>query len=331
MPVPLLVRQTLLRGSHAAPTLRAASLGVVSRPVHTQPNQPHPNSGSKRASWPLRTLSGGLVAAGSGWYYLGTTEARTFPVYSPLESGNPAEGGKQVAGSSTLLRPASPAAPRRQTVTLVFLTSNTTSKGLVKSLMSNFGGGSGETEKWFPWIAYFREAGYDCLQMNLALPLSTSTETATHEGKDRTTSLLADELHTQIRLSNLQRQPVLFVHHAADSSPEATSRIVSRYIEPNQAAKSGGGGFWSKIFGGGGMFGGRPAIPGLVVISDFDDASALTLFGKHPKLNTLIVTNGGAGTAAHQGKVTVMDAQNKGHDKVVKDIERWLIKEGYEG
>ncbi|KAJ1021106.1 hypothetical protein NDA16_003892 [Ustilago loliicola] len=324
-----LARQTLLRDSHAAPTLRAANLGVASRLIHTQPNQPRPNAGPNRASWPLKTLGGGLVAAGSGWYYLGTTEARTFSVYSPLESDNPADGGKQVTGSSTLLRPASPAAPRRQTVTLVFLTSNSTSKGLVKSLMSNFGGGSGDTEKWFPWIGYFREAGYDCLQMNLALPPSQASETSTHQGNDRTTARLADELHTQIRLSNLQRQPVLFVHHAADAAPSATSQIVSQYIEPNQAGKSGDG-FWSKLFGGGGMFGGRPAISGLVVISDLDDASALTLFGKHPKLNTLIVANGGAGTAAHQGKVTVMDAQSKNHEKVIKDIERWLIKEGYE-
>ncbi|SPC61289.1 uncharacterized protein UHOD_20062 [Ustilago sp. UG-2017b] len=132
-------------------------------------------------------------------------------------------------------------------------------------------------------------------------------------------------------MSSLQRQPVLFVHHAADASPEAASQngSVSQYIEPGQAGKSGGR-FWSKLFGGGGMFGGKPAISGLVVISDLDDASALTLFGKHPKLNTLIVANGGAGTAAHQGKVTVMDARSKNHEKVTKDIERWLIKEGYE-
>ncbi|SPC64568.1 uncharacterized protein UHOD_07430 [Ustilago sp. UG-2017b] len=330
MSLPLLARQTLLRGSHVTPAMLAVSLDVTSRLIHTQPNQPHPNAGPKRASWPLKTLGGGLVAAGSGWYYLGTTEARTFSVYSPLESNKPADGGKRVTGSSTLLRPASPAAPRRQTVTLVFLTSNTTSKGLVKSLMSNFGGGSGETEKWFQWIGYFREAGYDCLQMNLALPPSEATETTTYEGRDRTTAKLADELHTQIRMSNLQRQPVLFVHHAADASPEATSQIVSQYIEPGQAGKSGGG-FWSKLFGGRSMFGGKPEISGLVVISDLDDASALMLFGKHPKLNTLIVANGGAGTAAHQGKVTVMDARSKNHEKVIKDIGRWLIKEGYEG
>ncbi|KAJ1033736.1 hypothetical protein NDA13_001716 [Ustilago tritici] len=92
-------------------------------------------------------------------------------------------------------------------------------------------------------------------------------------------------------MSSLQRQPVLFVHHAADAYPEATSQnvSVSQYIEPGQAGKSGGG-FWSKLFGGGGMFG-----------------------------------------AAHQGKVRVMDARSKNHEKVIKDIERWLIKEGYEG
>ncbi len=171
--------------------------------------------------------------------------------------------------------------------------------------------------------------------MNLALPPNASSEganTSSAEGVDKTTAKLADELHTQIRLSNLQRQPVLFVHHSAGSDPASTSQVVSSYIEPNQSKGNGsGGGFLSKIFGGGGMFGSRPAISGLVVISDLDDASALTLFGKHPKLNTLIVANGGANTEGHQGKVTVLDAQGKGNEKVIKEIERWLIREGYEG
>lgn len=275
------------------------------------------------------------MAAGGGWCYLGNNDVyqkQSFSVYSPLES----ESGeaKQVNGSSTLLRPASPAAPRRQTVTLVFLTSQSTGQGLVKSLVSNLGGGSGEREKWFPWIGYFQEAGHDCLQMNLALPNNDNgagADTTSREGVDKTTARLADELHSQIRLSNLQRQPVLFVHHAADSSPISTAQMVSSYIEPGKGGSSGGGGFLSKIFGGGGMFGSRPAISGLVVISDLDDASALTLFGKHPKLNTLIVANGGANTTAHQGKVTVMDAKGANNDKIIKDIECWLIKERYEG
>lgn len=275
------------------------------------------------------------MAAGGGWYYLGNNEMHQqkqgFSVYAPLESE--AAGGSKVEGSSTLLRPASPAAPRRQTVTLVFVTSQSTGQGLVKSLVSNLGGGSNEREKWFPWIGYFREAGYDCLQMNLALPSSDKdgADTTSHADVGKTTARLADELHSQIRLSNLQRQPVLFVHHTADSSSTSTAQIVSSYIEPNSSGGSSGGGFLSKIFGGGGMFSARPAISGLVVISDLDDASALTLFGKHPKLNTLIVANGGANTAAHQGKVTVMDANGQKDDKIIKDIERWLIKEGYEG
>lgn len=313
--------QPVLRGQASSalrsitnPTVRIGS-PIPALATRSFTTQPRPSTQGATRRWPLKTLSGGLIA-GSGWYYLGS-DARTFSVYTPLESDE-----KPVTGSSTLVRPASPAAPRRQTVTLVFLTSQSTSKGLVKSLVSNFGGGGGEREKWFPWIGYFREAGYDCLQMNLALP--------PNEGGDKTTARLADELHTQIRLSNLQRQPVLFVHHTADAAPESTGQIVSSYIEPN-TSNGDGGGWWSKIFGGGGMFGSRPAISGLVVISDLDDASALTLFGKHPKLNTLIVANGGATTSNHQGKVTVMDAQGKKHETVIKDIERWLIKEGYEG
>ncbi|CBQ69593.1 conserved hypothetical protein [Sporisorium reilianum SRZ2] len=328
MSAPLLARQHLLRGQAASAFLGlnrinpATSAAVVARGFHVQPNRSTPaSSAAPSKRWPLKTLGGGLMAAGGGGFYLGSDDQqRTFSVYAPLES----EADSSVNGSSTLMRPASPAAPRRQTVALVFLTSQSAGQGLVKSLVSNFGGGGGEREKWFPWIGYFREAGYDCVQMNLALPSGDGT------AADKTTARLADELHTQIRLSNLQRQPVLFVHHAADASPASTAQIVSSYIEPNNA-QGGGGGFWSKIFGGGGMFGSRPAISGLVVISDLDDASALTLFGKHPKLNMLIVANGGASTAAHQGKVTVMDAKGKKDDKIIKDIERWLIKEGYEG
>ena len=270
-----------------------------------------------------------MAAGGGGFYYLGHNanpdSKASFSILSPLESQSSPSDSTGVTGSSTLVRPASPAAPRRQTVTLVFLTSQSNRPGLVKSLVSNFGGRDrGETEKWFPWIGYFREAGYDCLQMNLALPDDAPA--------DKTTQSLTDELHTQIRLSNLQRQPVLFVHHSADADAASTGQIVSSYIQPSKAS-GGGGGFWSNIFGGGaGMFGGRPALSGLVVISDLDDQSALTLFGKHPKLNTLIVANGGADLEARrQGKVTVIDAKGKKHESVIKDIERWLIRQGYEG
>ncbi|KAJ9475734.1 Nucleosome assembly protein [Pseudozyma hubeiensis] len=335
MSASLITRQHLLLRQAAASAFRINAVNpvvpTIARSFHARPEQSY-------KQWPLKSLGGGLVAAGSGWYYLGgnptADAARSFSVHSPLESDR--GDGQSVDGSSTLLRPASPAAPRRQTVTLVFLTSQSSTKGLVKSLLSNFGGGGGgEREKWFPWIGYFREAGYDCLQMNLALPTKDASDTASREKSDSTTAQLTDELHEQIRLSNLQRQPVLFVHHTSDSNPASTSQIVSSYIEPTSTgtAGTGGGGtsFWSKLFGGGGMFGGRPAISGLVVISDLDDASALTLFGKHPKLNTLIVANGGASTSNHEGKVTVMDAQGKKHDSVVKDIERWLISQGYEG
>lgn len=268
--------------------------------------------------------------------YLGSSnEGRTFSIHAPLESEGSGNTEKQVTGSSTLLRPAAPTAPRRQTVTLVFVTSHSTGKGLVQRLASNFGSSSHQTETWFPWIGYFREAGYDCLQMNLALAPeeATNADTKSHAGLDATTSRLADELHTQLRLSNLQRQPVLFVHHSADSSPTSIAQVVSEYIEPHTDSQnsSTGSGWLSNIFGGGGMFGSRPAISGLVVVSDLDDASAMTLFGKHPKLNTLIVANAGAHTHAHQGKVSVLDAQGQSHDKLIKAIERWLIKQGYEG
>lgn len=328
MSVSLITRRNVLCGARINGISAVVPALTGARSFHAQP------SGSARKRWHFKTLGGGLVAAGSGWYYLGSNNnaVRSFSVHSPLESNkDPSNDAERVTASSTLLRPASSAAPRRQTVALVFLTSQATSHGLVKSLVSNLPGSSGEREKWFPWIGYFREAGYDCLQMNLALPIddADAADARSSAGADQTTLRLSDELHAQIRLSNLQRQPVLFVHHTADSSPSSTSQIVSSYIEPSKT--SSGAGFWSKIFGAGAMFGSRPAISGLVVISDLDDASALTLFGKHPKLNTLIVANGGTSTKAHQGRVAILDAQGKKHDSVIKDIERWLISQGYEG
>ncbi|KAI3484941.1 hypothetical protein L1887_51831 [Cichorium endivia] len=301
----LLSTQPLLRGSQlAARTLRAApalsiQAGLV-RSMHTRPTTPAGPAG--RRAWPLKTLGGGLVAGG-GWFCLGTTpEQRSFSIHSPAESE------AAITGSSTLVRPASPSAPRRQTVTLVFVTFQATRTGVVKSLMSSLAGGSGEQQKWLSWIGYFREAGYDCIQMNLAVP---------ETGGD-----LADELHQQIRLSNLQRQPVLFVHHSGDADEAA--QAVGRYIQPGQAA----GGFWSRIFGGG-AFSARPAISGLVVISDADAALASQLFTKHPKLNTLVVAS--AAEEGKKGRATLMDAEKKSHEALVKDIERWLIREGYEG
>lgn len=259
---------------------------------------------------PYHTLGGGLVVAGGGMYMLSPERARAFSVHSPAES--------QVKGSSTLLRPASPSAPRRQTVTLVFLTSEGTSPGLVQSVMSNLGPSGSGRDKWYSWIGYFREAGYDCLQMNVALPDAAS---------DNVTGKLSEELHEQIKLSNLQRLPVLFVHHGSKSSPDDTAEVVSSYIEP---AGSSGGGVLSNIFGGGGMFGSKPAISGLIVVSDLDSATAQAKFAKHPKLNTLIVANGAA-DAPQKGKVHTLDSNGKSHEQTVKDIERWLIRQGYEG
>ncbi|PWZ01959.1 hypothetical protein BCV70DRAFT_198237 [Testicularia cyperi] len=299
------------------------------------------SSGSRKGVY--RTLGGGLIAAaGGGWYMYTPTDAstgagaRSFSVFSPAENE-----ASPVNGSSTLIRPASPSAPRRQTVTLVFLTSSSAKKGLVKSIMSNFssgGDGAGEAGKWFPWIAYFREAGYDCLQMNLALSskASESISQTPAENKDaKTTASLTDELHSQIRMSNLQRLPVLFVHYSSDSDPASTSAIVSAYIDPAQSGSNGAGGaggFLSKLFGGGGMFGSRPAISGLVVISDADDASTHAVFAKHPKLNTLIVANGVQGESTQKkAKVTTLDTNSRNQEQVIKDIERWLIREGYEG
>ncbi len=146
-------------------------------------------------------------------------------------SGGSSESGQAVAApvdgdvpskSSTLRFPASPAALRQassgpEQITLVFLNINRPSPpGLGQSSSPSDYQASKE---WRHWIAYFREQGYDCLNVNVvdpSLPAGVSAR-ATHPGREGEVELsassaqrLAKDLEAQIALQMLPRGAVLF-------------------------------------------------------------------------------------------------------------------------
>ena len=98
--------------------------------------------------------------------------------------------------SASILREASPAAMTKQPYTLVFVSSSEWSVS---------------RDAWQSWIMYFREAGYDCIDMRVEVPSEHD------EGKCKA-ELLAEQIASQVRLSSLQRQPVLFLRQLADTA-----------------------------------------------------------------------------------------------------------------
>ncbi|EPQ27812.1 uncharacterized protein PFL1_04557 [Pseudozyma flocculosa PF-1] len=237
-----------------------------------------------------------------------TTGTRRYTVASPDES----PAGGEVKGSSTIWRKASPTAPRRQTVTLVFLSDEGSKVGLgqmVKSLT----GGVGGRAVWQPYIAYFREAGYDALDLNLSSPSSSPT-----------VAELTDELHNQIRLASLQRLPVLFVRDGT-----LASDVVSEYITPSDA-NGDQSSWWKKLFSN--PANSRPALSGLIVIDAPTAAQeASSKYGTHKKLNVLLVGSNGQAPQDGPTKVRSLVTAGKSDEETIKAIERWLIDSGYEG
>ena len=98
--------------------------------------------------------------------------------------------------SASVLREASPAAPTKQPYTLVFVHSS--AWGVSR-------------QAWQSWIMYFREAGYDCLDVQVELPAKPA------DGASRDDAL-AEQISSQVRQSALQREPVLFVRDGADET-----------------------------------------------------------------------------------------------------------------
>ncbi|PWN32124.1 uncharacterized protein FA14DRAFT_182037 [Meira miltonrushii] len=90
-------------------------------------------------------------------------------------------------------------------------------------------------DEWQNWIGYFRQAGYDCIDSNIALS----------EGTEENDESLSDEIGSQIRLMSLQRAPLLFaysgqgaraaLHHIQSSKPKISGLVLVNPKDTDQA------------------------------------------------------------------------------------------------
>lgn len=81
-------------------------------------------------------------------------------------------------------------------------------------------------DEWQNWIGYFRQAGYDCIDSNIAIS----------EGKEENDQAISEEIGSQIRLMPLQRAPLLFaysgqgaraaLHHIQSSKPRISGLVL---------------------------------------------------------------------------------------------------------
>ncbi|CAD6970818.1 unnamed protein product [Tilletia controversa] len=129
-----------------------------------------------------------------------------------------------VSKSGFLAREASPAMAeiKKQAYTLVFLSSPNVDRNTDRISRKRWGG----------LLGYFQESsGYDCLDLTAAAERKDSEESASSakQGEHEELLVLADELHSQLRLAMLQRPPIIF------ASPPS-SKILSAYIGPDTRA-----------------------------------------------------------------------------------------------
>ncbi|PWN54469.1 hypothetical protein IE53DRAFT_407895 [Violaceomyces palustris] len=295
---------------------RSSDTTLLSASFFTQSSKPRIQPGSSPIShrplfkYRLRAGAASATALAGGAFAFSSSS-------SPSNQSSAASQDQAGPGSSSsLLREASPSARRKQTVSLVFLSTEGWSHEGVDSNLASQG-----RKVWHSWIGYFREAGYDCFDTNVCMSESELLK----ESKDQA-SVLSDELHTQLRLQSLQRAPVLFVHGSMGSSA-----VAARYVDPSTTGGSsgrGGGSLLSKIFSSGGA---RPLISGLVVLSPPGQASQA--FSENPKLMVLLVGDhvSSPGGDRREGKVQTVDTSGKSQEEVIKEVERWLIRQGFEG
>jgi hypothetical protein len=136
-------------------------------------------------------------------------------------------------------------------------------------------------------VGYFRDAGYDCQLLNIAVEGGEATVERLGEGESslscaaavrRLLTLPLSELTAQLRLAATQRQPLLLVR--GDAGSEVALAQVA---------------------------GSDPRISGLIVVGaeQFDGE------GRAPK------------------KLRVLVVPHDADEKSVKDVERWMISQGY--
>lgn len=158
--------------------------------------------GTRFASYGMRTLSSRLrmspnTSIPKAVRPLTTTASLGFSLMG-LFNMNSVTDVLGTSESSSILREASQAAPTKQPYTLVFV--NSSEWGVSRNA-------------WQSWIMYFREAGYDCIDMRVE-----TASTGANDNEKTRDQLLAEQISQQVRLASLQRQPVLFLRDNAAST-----------------------------------------------------------------------------------------------------------------
>ncbi|PWN24287.1 hypothetical protein BCV69DRAFT_280181 [Microstroma glucosiphilum] len=187
---------------------------------------------------------------------------------------------------------------------------------------------------WQSWIGYFRDQGFDCIDANLDFEpktgggggAGTGSSSSSSEGDGGAVTgkvqgeehkILADELTSQIRLSSLQRSPLLFIHAApstsllglgsSSSSPSPIS-ILHAHLTT------------------------RPFISGLIIVEN-STGEALSQAQKVGE-----AAGSGSGSASGSGEKILEEMKSKlgGRLLVVKDSEegikegeRWMVEKGF--
>ncbi|WFD04767.1 hypothetical protein MVES1_000091 [Malassezia vespertilionis] len=189
--------------------------------------------------------------------------------------------------SGSILREASPAAMTKQPYTLVFVSAGPL--GVKRS-------------DWQSWIMYFREAGYDCIDLNVELPKNPQKDVSNEK-------MLADEVTEQVRLSSLQRQPVVFLRDQGNA-------VVPSYL--------GTGGLF---------FGKRGPMSGLVMLHP--DKTELVDGADWPSNTPVLVIPQTTSQApewadAMRGakKATMMPDEWNEKEGLIKEVERWMRDAG---
>lgn len=252
-----------------------ARLPVMSAPraVHTaRPRAPLRVSPRVRAA--PKSLARPLCAS-----MMLSTSLFFFSNQSPVPSLSSSQSG-------SILREASPAAMSKQAYTLVFVSSD--------SLRVS-------RSQWQAWIYYFREAGYDCIDLKIEPPKDTPEDMSPED-------VLARELTGQVRDSSLQRQPVIFIRDGGD-------QIVKDYL------------------GKGGLFSRRGPMSGLVLLHPQSDKK---LAETDWPSNTPILVVPASPNASAQWEDTVKGAKSakvmgdewSEKEGLLKEVERWLRNSG---
>lgn len=188
--------------------------------------------------------------------------------------------------SGSILREASPVATMRQPYTMVFVSSSQLNV---------------PRSQWQSWIMYFREAGYDCIDLNVELP---------HHRPDGETDeeLLSKEIIGQVRLSSLQREPVVFLRDGED-------KLLPSYL------------------GTGGFFGRRGPMTGLVLLHP--EAVEHTAKADWPNNTPILIVpqsereaEAWKGAVDGVGRAAVLTDTWNEKEGVVKEVERWLRNAG---